>query len=860
MEVTQIKDHDTHAVLGGGKAQAFSISQSAEFFTVLSDTLYRDKKLAVVREVMCNAWDANTMVDRQDVPIEVIISKRELRISDSGPGIPPSKIADIYCTYGNSTKVADDSQTGGFGLGSKAPFAYTSHLTVKNRHNGKETIYAISRGSSETDGRPDIREIVTVPTELSGVEVIIPIAEQDGREFLRLASMTARRGNIRARIKATGLGISAEENYTIDPVDLSLASEDGFFVLNDNGAASLKDTGYGAFESRVNIMLGAVIYPVTTQDSTISSLVTRISTLLPVGATRASIVIPAAPGSLGVSPSREFLSYTDRTKKEVTRLLTYVIARLEKQAAEVDADFRADYMTAVLSTTDPKKLSSLLDSPRVSVVRFYPRHLPQWLNPREVIAADMLYRRSFINFDSTDLKAVQAQILDHILKTFPQNAPEIKFWAKLYGNGGYGYRSVFETLKSILAHRQGHERLLLRAMNPLMVNRATDVATNVPGIYYSYDERWTFEGLIKHDVTNIIVAPSIKAGQAQGRRIAADIKLAKEWIDNSQLGRFVTITRSSITPAIHGELMARNASFEAHDIPIKVHVMCKVMEKKKKKRGSYTAFRSIADCEGRGEPVIGVNMTCTEPLFYIPLEADQSTLTHSHVEKSKRVRAFAEIFPGAVVTHGIRELRRALKANVPHYSLWLVRHLAENAKAIECALAISFAVLESGHYKNTPLAGTVFANVTVHNIIQAARGTGDYRFLKEILGAKDFDVKAFDRWMLIAQVAKHEFQREVRSLDGTRLNVFDLEDLFDVVNYPKAMGVYDKSKSYQLAEFITDLQKRIQAYVGRVKPNTEWSKVFTTFDLNSPQFFEIFKEMNAAYARLQKRSQKEKKA
>ncbi|NKX37731.1 hypothetical protein HGG70_07340, partial [Rhodobacteraceae bacterium R_SAG4] len=67
MEVTHINHKDTHAVIGGQAAEAFSISQNAEFFEVLSSTLYSNKKLAVVREVLCNAWDAHLMVERPDL-------------------------------------------------------------------------------------------------------------------------------------------------------------------------------------------------------------------------------------------------------------------------------------------------------------------------------------------------------------------------------------------------------------------------------------------------------------------------------------------------------------------------------------------------------------------------------------------------------------------------------------------------------------------------------------------------------------------------------------------------------------------------------------------------------------------------
>ena len=52
MRVAHRDDYDTHAVIGGREIEAFGIAQTAEFFTVLSDTLYSNKPLAVAREVL----------------------------------------------------------------------------------------------------------------------------------------------------------------------------------------------------------------------------------------------------------------------------------------------------------------------------------------------------------------------------------------------------------------------------------------------------------------------------------------------------------------------------------------------------------------------------------------------------------------------------------------------------------------------------------------------------------------------------------------------------------------------------------------------------------------------------------------
>ena len=121
MEVTMLDTDDNHVVIGGGKARAFTIATTAEFVTVLSDSLYSNKELAVVREVMCNAWDAHISNNCTDKCIDVTVTNDKLSIRDYGAGISDDMIQEIYCTYGESTKRHESATTGGFGLGSKAP-------------------------------------------------------------------------------------------------------------------------------------------------------------------------------------------------------------------------------------------------------------------------------------------------------------------------------------------------------------------------------------------------------------------------------------------------------------------------------------------------------------------------------------------------------------------------------------------------------------------------------------------------------------------------------------------------------------------------------------------------------------------
>lgn len=300
MEVSQIAGLDTHAIIGGGKAHAFTMSESAEFFTVLSDTLYRDKKLAMCREVICNAWDAHIILGKRDVPIEIRITDTELIIQDFGPGIPSNKVGTIYCRYGASTKVKDENQTGGFGLGSKAPFAYSDHFSVTDCVDGFKHVYAISRGGAETDGKPDFREMVKVPTTETGVTVSIPLKTPADKDvLLKIARSVVRRGGMKAKINDT----------LVVGYDYSKATQ---------GFALIADTDYDMRESHVYCLYGTVLYPVTTTDTEISEAVGKLADIThQVG----KLILIAPPNSVGVTPSRESLSYTDRTRETLVELL-----------------------------------------------------------------------------------------------------------------------------------------------------------------------------------------------------------------------------------------------------------------------------------------------------------------------------------------------------------------------------------------------------------------------------------------------------------------------------------------------------------------------------------------------------------
>lgn len=318
MKVAHRHNYDTHAVIGGKEVQEFGIAQTAEFFTVLSNTLYSNKPLAVVREVLCNAWDAQIVSGRTDRPVIVKIDEDKMSIRDFGPGIPHDLIHSIYCVYGNSTKENDGNQTGGFGLGSKSPFAYSDHFTVVNHYDGLKTVHAISRGSALTQGKPDRRVMVSVPTTETGVEVMIPVKNrEDMHQFIEIAKDIAAFGEMNVLLN----------DKQVEVVPISQAENNLFLTTRKPR---------GSYDV-INIRYGNVIYPVKPDAEYIGQW-KRLKEILDDIPSRNSygregndfvLILQAPPNSISVTPSREALSNTETTVRTLRGLFDDIINHMQ---------------------------------------------------------------------------------------------------------------------------------------------------------------------------------------------------------------------------------------------------------------------------------------------------------------------------------------------------------------------------------------------------------------------------------------------------------------------------------------------------------------------------------------------------
>ena len=190
MQVTTAADEDRVAIIGLGQSQSFGIDQSPETMHILADGLYQHKIQAVVRETMCNGWDGHIYAGCPERPIEITLTANEYRVRDFGNGIPKEDVHGTYCVYGYSSKRNDTNQTGGFGFGSKAPWAYSDIWTLTNSAKGEnvQSVYSVVRVDPNNNGYPSLLPVVTIPVaeDNTGITVSIPIKEEDYHTFERM--------------------------------------------------------------------------------------------------------------------------------------------------------------------------------------------------------------------------------------------------------------------------------------------------------------------------------------------------------------------------------------------------------------------------------------------------------------------------------------------------------------------------------------------------------------------------------------------------------------------------------------------------------------------------------------------------
>lgn len=333
----QVYEGDRTVTSSGVTAKGqFGISQKsqAHIMTILRDTLYSDKILAVLREYSSNAWDAHRMVMKGDVPISVTLPEYDsptLVIRDFGPGMSPDEIFNVYTQYGESTKRDTNDAVGMMGIGSKSAFAYSDSFTVTSWNGGKKRSYVAVLDESNIGEIQCLGEM-DCPEDETGIEIQVPVSVEDIVSF---------------RIKAINLFKYFNPQPTINtelPKFDVERRKSGFVSTNVNEWIAVM----GCIPYRLNL-------------TQVQADLEAAGMWAPLQKIKGGLNFKI--GEVNISASREELKYTDFTKKAIVKKFGEMIDEHIDDAMndirnpdlpDWDKRIRSNFMTHVMGFKLPK--------------------------------------------------------------------------------------------------------------------------------------------------------------------------------------------------------------------------------------------------------------------------------------------------------------------------------------------------------------------------------------------------------------------------------------------------------------------------------------------------------------------------
>ena len=313
----------THNVEKSGNFEEskFSIEASSKAFFILSDGLYSNKILAVVRELSTNAYDSHVEADKADAPFDVHLPtplKPVFFIRDYGTSMSHDNCMQLYTTYFRSTRNNSNDAVGCLGLGSKAPFAYSDSFTVEAYLDGTCRIYS---GYKNQDGSPTFSMMEEVPTnEPNGIKVSINVNDYDVNRFHHEAHKVYEYFKVKPNF--------VSETLKYKSVNKVLAGDNWYF--DDDANNNL-------------VIMGQIAYPLDGNQ--------LVSNDDPSNKYRNFIEysnglrIFLNIGDVDITPSRESLSYSKETKENIrgtiTKIMNDISTKIEEEIKSQPSLYKA---------------------------------------------------------------------------------------------------------------------------------------------------------------------------------------------------------------------------------------------------------------------------------------------------------------------------------------------------------------------------------------------------------------------------------------------------------------------------------------------------------------------------------------
>ena len=286
-------------------------------FQMLRTNLYSDIYGSIIREVVSNVVDSHTEAEKNDAigEIEWIDENRllgvenQLIIRDFGVGLSPDRMRNIYGNYLSSTKRGDNSTIGGFGLGSKVPFAYTDSFFIETVYDGTKYKYLCYIDESQLGAISTLD--ITESDKPNGTEIIIPVKNRFDKQKFQEA-------------------IFRQLAYFKNLKFINISGPNGEILFEDNDCVVAKQPPYPG----LHIVLGTVAYPIDLQAAGIDTWNDNVQ--------NCGVGLKFGIGEIQPTISREQLFWNENVKKKVHAKLAIARKNIRVEI-EKDLDNEKDY-------------------------------------------------------------------------------------------------------------------------------------------------------------------------------------------------------------------------------------------------------------------------------------------------------------------------------------------------------------------------------------------------------------------------------------------------------------------------------------------------------------------------------------
>lgn len=286
--------------------------------TLLSSNLYSNPEKSFLREAVSNAWDSHVEAKTTDIPIIIKIANEDksVTIRDFGTGISKERFETIYCNIGSSTKRESNDYIGSFGIGRFAALSCSNTVFITSYYNGTMYSYIMIKDVNKIN----INLVNTCnTTEKNGVKI----------EIKNLKSLH----NYREAIKDLVFfpNIYVEDSYPIYPINTYQIKQGKHYAVTSIYISN-------------KILLGNVLYPLKISNLNLSNF-SRDLTLFLNSIDYTGIVLKFDIGDLDITPNREEIIYTERSKQAIINKIIDACTELESAINNLVTNEKGSFST-----------------------------------------------------------------------------------------------------------------------------------------------------------------------------------------------------------------------------------------------------------------------------------------------------------------------------------------------------------------------------------------------------------------------------------------------------------------------------------------------------------------------------------